>query len=90
MGQTVIVRKEGPNLLVRFIWWLLIGSWASGIAVAIAWIALVTIVGFPIAIWLTNHPPSILTLRLRTRVWTIGQDGEGRTAVAKGGRSQIA
>ncbi len=41
MSQTVIVRKNGPNanLLVRFVWWLLIGWWASGIVVGIAWFA---------------------------------------------------
>ena len=47
MDQTVIVHKSGSNLLVRFVWWLLIGWWASGIVVAIAWFALVTIIGIP-------------------------------------------
>jgi hypothetical protein len=37
--MTVVQTKSGPNLLVRFIWWLFIGSWASGIAVVLAWIA---------------------------------------------------
>ncbi len=90
MGQTVIVRKDGPNLLVRFFWWLVIGWWASGIVVAIAWIALITIIGFPVAIWLIDLLPSVLTLRPRTRIWTIGQDGEGRTVISEGGRSQTA
>jgi hypothetical protein len=36
---TVIVNKSGPNLLIRFVWWLFIGWWASGIVVGIAWIA---------------------------------------------------
>jgi hypothetical protein len=34
---TTTVYERGPNLLVRFIWWLFIGWWASGIAVSIAW-----------------------------------------------------
>ena len=42
------VYQRGPNLLVRFIWWLFIGWWASGIAVAIAWVALITIIGIPL------------------------------------------
>jgi hypothetical protein len=38
---TTTVYERGPNLLVRFVWWLFIGWWASGIAVTVAWIALV-------------------------------------------------
>lgn len=90
IGQTVIVRKDGPNLLVRFVWWLLVGWWASGIVVGLAWLALITVVGFPVAIWLINRLPSVLTLRPRTRIWTIGQDAEGRTVISEGGRPQTA
>lgn len=90
MNQTVIVHKSGSNLLVRFVWWLLIGWWASAIVVAIAWFALATIIGIPVGIWLINQLPSILTLRPRTRVWTMGQDAEGRTVIHEGGRPQTA
>ncbi len=90
MNQAVIVHKSGPNLLVRFVWWLLIGWWASGIAVVVAWFALVTIIGIPVGIWLINRLPSILTLRPRTRVWTMGQDAEGRTVIHEGGRTQTS
>ena len=87
--MTVIQTKSGPNLLIRFVWWLFIGSWLSGIVVVIAWLALITIIGIPLGIWLINHLPTVLTLRPRTRTWTIGQDAEGRTVVAEGGRAQV-
>lgn len=45
---TTTVYERGPNLLVRFIWWLFIGWWASGIAVTIAWVALITTIGIPL------------------------------------------
>jgi uncharacterized membrane protein YccF (DUF307 family) len=45
--RSTVVYKHGPNLLVRFIWWLFIGWWASGIAVAVAWLALITISRYP-------------------------------------------
>jgi len=86
----VVERSHGPNLFVRFVWWLLIGWWASGIVVAVAWLALVTIVGIPLGIWLNNHLPSVLTLRPPTRTWTMGQDAEGRTVISEGGRPQVA
>ena len=88
--STTTIYQRGPNLLVRFIWWLFIGWWASGIAVAVAWVALVTILGIPLGIWIINRLPSILTLRPRTREWSLGQDEEGRTVVSDRGRPQVA
>jgi uncharacterized membrane protein YccF (DUF307 family) len=89
MATTIIERSSGPNLLVRFVWWLFIGWWASGITVALAWLALVSIIGIPLGIWLINHLPSVLTLRPRARTWTIGQDADGRTVVSERGRGQV-
>jgi uncharacterized membrane protein YccF (DUF307 family) len=54
-AQPTVVYQRGPNLLVRFIWWLFIGWWASGIAVGVAWVALVTIIGIPLGIWIINR-----------------------------------
>jgi uncharacterized membrane protein YccF (DUF307 family) len=86
----VVERSSGPNLFVRFVWWLLIGWWASGLVVGLAWISLVTIVGIPLGIWLINHLPSVLTLRPRTRHWTMGQDAAGNTVISERGRPQVA
>lgn len=88
--RTVITHRQGPNTLVRAVWWLLIGWWASGIAVAIAWLALVTIIGIPLGIWLINRLPSVLTLRPRQKTWTLGEDAEGRQVISEGGRPQVA
>ena len=90
MTTATIERSSGPNLLVRFVWWLFIGWWASGITVALAWLALISIVGIPLGIWLINHLPSVLTLRPRARTWTVGQDADGRTVVSERGREQVA
>ena len=87
--STVVEQQRGPNLLVRFVWWLFIGWWASGIVVAIAWLALITIVGIPLGIYLINRLPTVLTLRPRSRSWTLGQDAEGRTVVTEAGRPQV-
>jgi uncharacterized membrane protein YccF (DUF307 family) len=88
--SSTTVYQRGPNLIVRFIWWLFIGWWASGIAVAIAWVALITIIGIPLGIWIINRLPSILTLRPRTRRWSLGQDEAGNTVVTDRGREQVA
>ncbi len=54
-------------MLVRAIWFLLVGWWLTGIVSAIAWLAMVTIIGLPLGIWLINRIPTVLTLRPRTR-----------------------
>ena len=87
---TATVYERGPSLIVRFLWWLLIGWWASGIAVSIAWIALITIIGIPLGIWIINRLPTILTLRPRTKEWALGQDELGRTVVMERGRPQTS
>ncbi len=89
-ARSTTVYQRGPGLLVRAVWWLFIGWWASGIAVTIAWLALIMIVGIPLGIWIINRLPSILTLRPRTRHWSLGQDETGASVVSDGGRPQIA
>jgi uncharacterized membrane protein YccF (DUF307 family) len=82
--------KSGPSVIVRFIWWVFIGWWLSGLVVTVAWISLITILGIPLGIYLINQLPTVLTLRPRSRTWSLGQDEEGRTVVSEQGRPQVA
>jgi uncharacterized membrane protein YccF (DUF307 family) len=81
--------KSGPGLLIRFIWWLLVGWWLSGLVIAVAWIALITILGIPVGIWLINRLPTVLTLRPRTREWALGQDESGQDVTMDRGLGQV-
>lgn len=40
---TVQEHKQGPNLLIRFVWWLFIGRWASAIWIGLAWLIQLTV-----------------------------------------------
>jgi uncharacterized membrane protein YccF (DUF307 family) len=82
--------KTGPGLLIRALWWLFIGWWLSGVVVAIAWVALITIIGIPLGVWLINRLPTVLTLRPRTRTWQLGQDATGQTIMTEVGRDQVS
>jgi uncharacterized membrane protein YccF (DUF307 family) len=84
-----VEHKDGPGLLIRALWWLFAGWWLSGFVIAIAWAALVTIIGIPLGIWLINRLPTVLTLRPRTQTWTLGEDATGQTVVVTG-REQVA
>jgi len=78
-GQ-VVELKTGPSLLVRAVWYLLVGWWLAGVILAIAWIAAVPIVGLPLMFYLVNRVPTVLTLRPRREQYAMvtGSDGVTR------------
>lgn len=49
-------------LLVRLLWFLLVGWWATGILVNVAWFCMITVVLAPIGVKLFNLVPTALTL----------------------------
>ena len=63
---TVVEIKTGPNILIRAIWFIFIGWWLSGVVAGIAWLAMITIIGLPLGIYLVNRLPTVISLRPRT------------------------
>jgi hypothetical protein len=66
-GGVVVVQQGGPvqrGFLVRALYFLLIGWWASFLWLNVAWaLTLFTIgLGLPIAFWMFNRAPAITTL----------------------------
>lgn len=54
--------KQQRSILVRGVYFLLVGWWASGIWMGLAWVASVTIVGLPLAIWMYGKLPLVVSL----------------------------
>lgn len=54
--------REQHSLLIRGIYFVFVGWWASGIWMFVAWVASVTIVGLPVAIWMYGKLPFIVSL----------------------------
>jgi uncharacterized membrane protein YccF (DUF307 family) len=66
-GRVIVVTdRGGPGFLVRALWYIFIGWWLSGFAIALDWLLAVTLVGLPLAFMLFNRIPAIMTLRGRT------------------------
>lgn len=59
--------QRGPGLLVRALWFVLVGWWLTLAVSVLAWLAMITIIGLPLGIYLVNHVPTYLTLRPRTK-----------------------
>ena len=53
---------EQYSILVRAIWFLLVGWWLSGIVMGVAWILCVTLILFPLGLMLINRVPFIYSL----------------------------
>lgn len=54
---------KSPNIIVRGIYFLLIGWWASGILIVLAYLISLTIIGLPIGIKLFNYLPYVTSLK---------------------------
>jgi len=50
------------SLLVRAVWFIFVGWWASGVWTGVAYALSVTIVGLPLAIWMYNKLPFVVSL----------------------------
>jgi uncharacterized membrane protein YccF (DUF307 family) len=50
-------------IVVRVLWFILIGFWLGGVVAALAWVLNITIIGLPLGLWLMNRLPSVMTLR---------------------------
>jgi len=81
--------QRGPGFLVRAVWFVLVGWWLTAFASAVAWFAMVTIIGLPLGIYLINHVPTFLTLRPRTKTMSWVPDPAGGYALMETGVRQV-
>ncbi|MCD6028515.1 MAG: hypothetical protein K0S78_689, partial [Thermomicrobiales bacterium] len=47
-----LVTVEPPNLILRVIWFVLVGWWLTGILSAAAWALNATVIGLPLGLWI--------------------------------------
>ena len=59
----VIARNDGANLLVRALYFIVIGWWLSAIWAVTAWVLCVTIIGLPLGLLMLNRLPQVVTLK---------------------------
>jgi uncharacterized membrane protein YccF (DUF307 family) len=71
---------EPPNLILRVIWFLLVGWWLTGILSVAAWALTATIIGLPLGLWIINRLPLAATLRPPSSQYRL-EDGILRTGV---------
>ena len=60
-----------PGLLLRAIWFVVVGWWLSAVAIGVAYVMCAIIIGIPIGFMIFNRLPQILTLRPRSAGYTL-------------------
>ncbi len=78
---TVVDTRGGPNMLIRIIWFLLIGWWLSFFWISLAAFANLTIIGIPLGIWMMNRVPQVVTLKMDRTRFVTATDTDGNTIV---------
>ncbi|MEN6408078.1 MAG: YccF domain-containing protein [Anaerolineaceae bacterium] len=64
-GQTVLRESEPEqiNILLRALYFILIGWWFSAVWMVIAYLLTMTIIGIPFGFWMFDRVPAILSLK---------------------------
>jgi uncharacterized membrane protein YccF (DUF307 family) len=74
LATDVRVSGGAPNLILRAIWFVLLGWWLTGILTALAWALNATIIGLPLGLWIINRLPFAATLHPVERFYLV-EDG---------------
>jgi hypothetical protein len=64
LGRTVVTERGRPQIswLIRGLWFVIVGWWASAIWMGFAWLIQLTVIGIPIALLMFNRTPFIASL----------------------------
>jgi uncharacterized membrane protein YccF (DUF307 family) len=81
--QVVITTQSHKHsLFTRFIWFLVVGWWASGVFIFLGLVGLASVVLAPLGFWFINRVPKVQTLRNRSTHWT-STEHDGVTHVSE-------
>lgn len=61
-GNVATGTADQHGLVVRAVYFLLVGWWASGIWMSVAYGFALTVVGLPVAVWMFNKLPYVVSL----------------------------
>jgi uncharacterized membrane protein YccF (DUF307 family) len=68
------------SLLVRAVWFVFVGWWATPVVVNVAWLLNATIVGLPLGILLVNQIPTVQSLA-EPRSMDVPEDGRDQRSM---------
>jgi uncharacterized membrane protein YccF (DUF307 family) len=79
--SSVTVQRAGePGCLIQSLWFIFVGWWLGSLAISLAWVLNVTIIGLPLGMAILNNIPKILALQNPERYVQVVSQG-GRTYI---------
>ena len=70
-------KRDNPNLILRILWFVLVGWWLGFWAIVAGYLCLVLILPAPLGIAILDRLPRIMTLRAPAQTIAVHQDGSG-------------
>jgi uncharacterized membrane protein YccF (DUF307 family) len=61
-GRAYLNEMRQHNFLLRVLYFVLVGWWFSALWLTVAWALSASIIGIPIAFWMINRTPGVMTL----------------------------
>jgi uncharacterized membrane protein YccF (DUF307 family) len=61
-GRAYLNEMRQHNFLLRALYFVLVGWWFSALWLTVAWALSASIIGIPIAFWMINRTPGVMTL----------------------------
>lgn len=90
VNVTIEQEDTSPSVIVRGVYFLLFGWWASGVWLSIAWVLNLSIIGMPLGIKMINLVPKIVSLKDRTIETDRVTDDEGNVTIKQESSDQYS
>jgi uncharacterized membrane protein YccF (DUF307 family) len=71
LARELRVSGGAPNIILRAIWFVLMGWWLTGLLSGLAWALNATIIGLPLGLWIINRLPFAATLHPVERFYVV-------------------
>jgi uncharacterized membrane protein YccF (DUF307 family) len=88
MNVTLNINQQGPNFLIRALWYVWIGWWLGGMWLTFGYLCCLTGIGIPLGLIVLNRLPRVLTLRPVSQKTSVTM-GNGNVTINIGGPQQV-